>query len=173
MQLDGETTCVWAWCPTALLRNCPQVTGITDQLLQSEGVPLSEALSSFIDFVSSQCASSSSHAPTSISNSPTTVWHQESHAEAEDGKIAPPLHAGPGSTTPLLVAHNGKSFDFRFLATHLRKAGLAAPAGWLGLDSLQLAKDCVPKLTSYKLGAAALLRCATPAAHASKRQSLS
>lgn len=40
----------------ALLGGRPQVTGITDNMLQQEGMPLPEALSAFIDFVSAQCA---------------------------------------------------------------------------------------------------------------------
>mmetsp|Transcript_26027 Transcript_26027/g.65460 ORF Transcript_26027/g.65460 Transcript_26027/m.65460 type:complete len:682 (+) Transcript_26027:146-2191(+) len=89
-----------------------EVTGITDNMLQQEGVPLPEALSAFIDFVSAQC---------------------------------------PHGSAPMLVAHNGKSFDFRFLAAQMRIADVAMPPHWLGLDSLHLVRSCVPNLPSYKL----------------------
>lgn len=63
----------------------------------------------------------------------------------------------------MLVAHNGKSFDFRFLAAQMRKADVAMPPHWLGLDSLHLVRSCVPNLPSYKLREAAL---SLPAPHA-------
>jgi DNA polymerase III alpha subunit (gram-positive type) len=63
------------------------------------------------------------------------------------------LLSGEGSnTTPILVAHNGRRFDFPFLISHMAAAGLAMPSGWLALDSLELARQFLPSLKHHKLG---------------------
>ncbi|KAJ3683652.1 hypothetical protein LUZ60_013879 [Juncus effusus] len=42
----------------------------------------------------------------------------------------------------VLIAHNGKSFDFPFLKIQMRICGFDIPNDWLFLDSLNLAKQC-------------------------------
>ena len=41
-------------------------------------------------------------------------------------------------STPILVAHNGARFDFRFVVCEFARAGLEVPPGWWYLDTLVL-----------------------------------
>ena len=50
------------------------------------------------------------------------------HCPAEDGVV------------PVLIAHNGRSFDVPWLAAEFARAGLEVPASWHYLDTFLLAK---------------------------------
>lgn len=57
-------------------------------------------------------------------------------------------------STPVFVAHNGRTFDFRFLNKEYAKAGLRLPAHWRYLDSLVCARSIIGRDTvsgSYSL----------------------
>ena len=44
---------------------------------------------------------------------------------------------------PVLIAHNGKRFDTRFLIQECNRWQVAIPSDWQWLDSLLLARECV------------------------------
>lgn len=49
-------------------------------------------------------------------------------------------HCGAQGMVPVLIAHNGRSFDLPWLAAEFGRAGLQLPADWHFLDTCQLAK---------------------------------
>lgn len=51
--------------------------------------------------------------------------------------------SGPEGGIPVLVAHNGKNFDFKFLNQECKRWTVQLPGDWLWLDSFLLAKECV------------------------------
>lgn len=56
-------------------------------------------------------------------------------------------HTAPGET-PVLVAHNGWSFDLPILLAECREAGRPLPTSWLHADSLVLARVLLSQLQS-------------------------
>jgi DNA polymerase III epsilon subunit-like protein len=57
-------------------------------------------------------------------------------------------------TLPLLIAHNGRSFDVPFLNLELQRNGLALPRDTLFFDTYRYARQILPQLSidlaSYK-----------------------
>lgn len=51
--------------------------------------------------------------------------------------------SGPEGGIPVLVAHNGKAFDYKFLSQECNRWNVPLPGDWQWLDSLLLAKECV------------------------------
>ena len=51
--------------------------------------------------------------------------------------------SGPEGGIPVLVAHNGKSFDNRFLSQECNRWRVPIPGDWQWMDSYLLAKECV------------------------------
>ena len=51
--------------------------------------------------------------------------------------------SGPEGGIPVLVAHNGVRFDFKFVTMELQRWGLKLPADWCYLDTLTLAKQAL------------------------------
>lgn len=45
--------------------------------------------------------------------------------------------------TPVLVAHNGKRFDFKILIEEAARSSISLPSDWLCLDTLVLARACM------------------------------
>ncbi|KAL0035623.1 hypothetical protein WJX79_003704 [Trebouxia sp. C0005] len=50
---------------------------------------------------------------------------------------------------PVLVAHNGKSFDNRMLTAEFKRCGVSLPEAWQWLDTLPLARKLLPELTRH------------------------
>ncbi|CAA7024745.1 unnamed protein product [Microthlaspi erraticum] len=46
----------------------------------------------------------------------------------------------------IIVAHNGKTFDFQFLINEFNRCAFEIPDNWLFFDSLPLARDCMKSL---------------------------
>lgn len=64
---------------------------------------------------------------------------------------------GPGQV-PVLVAHNGRRFDFPVLWDEAKRSNVQLPGSWLYLDSLSMAKALVTNgQDSLKLGEGSLL----------------
>ncbi len=55
--------------------------------------------------------------------------------------------SGPEGGIPVLIAHNGKTFDYKFLDKECKRWNFQLPQGWQWMDSWLLAKDCVVKST--------------------------
>ena len=51
--------------------------------------------------------------------------------------------SGPEGGIPVLVAHNGKTFDYKFLEQECKRWNFEVPRNWHWMDSLVLAKFCV------------------------------
>ncbi len=51
--------------------------------------------------------------------------------------------SGPEGGTPVLIAHNGKTFDYKFLDKECKRWNFQLPKDWQWMDSWLLAKDCV------------------------------
>ena len=66
--------------------------------------------------------------------------------------------SGPEGGIPVLVAHNGKQFDFRFVDMELMRWNLKLPSDWCYLDSFILSKQVLkeepgePKIGRSQVG---------------------
>ena len=49
----------------------------------------------------------------------------------------------PEGGIPVLIAHNGKNFDNRFLSQECNRWNVPIPDDWQWMDSYLLAKECV------------------------------
>lgn len=58
--------------------------------------------------------------------------------------------AGPEGGVPVLIAHNGKSFDFKFVCMELQRYDMQLPGDWCYLDTLTLAKQVLRDIPSRK-----------------------
>ncbi|KAL0024844.1 hypothetical protein WJX79_004631 [Trebouxia sp. C0005] len=58
--------------------------------------------------------------------------------------------SGPEGGTPVLIAHNGKTFDYKFLDQECKRWNFQLPRDWQWMDSLLLAKDCVKSTPEEK-----------------------
>ncbi len=51
---------------------------------------------------------------------------------------------------PVLIAHNGKTFDYKFLDQQCKQWNFQLPREWQWMDTLLLAKDCVKDTPTEK-----------------------
>lgn len=58
--------------------------------------------------------------------------------------------SGPEGGIPVLIAHNGKTFDYKFLDQECKRWNFQLPRDWQWMDSLLLAKDCVKNTPEEK-----------------------
>ena len=54
-------------------------------------------------------------------------------------------HCTSEDSVPVLIAHNGKSFDIPFLALEFAREGFQIPANWHFLDTLLVARRAISK----------------------------
>lgn len=57
----------------------------------------------------------------------------------------------PEGGIPVLIAHNGKGFDYKFLDQQCKQWNFQLPKDWQWMDSLLLARDCVEDPPGGKL----------------------
>ncbi|DBB02038.1 TPA: hypothetical protein ACH3X1_000615 [Trebouxia sp. C0004] len=58
--------------------------------------------------------------------------------------------SGPEGGIPVLIAHNGKIFDYKFLDQECKRWNFQLPRDWQWMDSLLLARDCVKSTPEEK-----------------------
>lgn len=58
--------------------------------------------------------------------------------------------SGPEGGIPVLIAHNGKTFDYKFLDQECKRWNFQLPKDWQWMDSFLLAKDCVKSTPEEK-----------------------
>ena len=59
--------------------------------------------------------------------------------------------SGPDGGIPVIVAHNGKTFDYKFLKMEFARWGLTIPGDWRYLDTLTLARMAVRDVPGEKV----------------------
>lgn len=59
--------------------------------------------------------------------------------------------SGPEGGIPVLIAHNGKNFDYKFLDQECKNWNFQLPKDWQWMDSLLLARDCAKGPSGEKI----------------------